>query len=424
MANTPLPTNLDVDIWASGAAEPDFKLDPQSAKYAQGWVVELARVDYENYIQNRQDEAIANIVENGVPHWESTITYQRQSTARSPLDSYVYISINNGVTGGSDPSVDISGNWVRQDKFTSDSILQGVQTFADSTLQNVNFDTLTQVLNKDGTNLDTLSNGSLIANRDFSNVTGTSQLSKLSSSNAVTLSIINEKVNIDAPVIRSVAHDYLSSASDANILGLTAVQNQQAPTVYFNEMTIGFRYPMSFSENTGAVTINLNNLGAVELVSLTGNSLTAGALRNDDHIEAIYNTALTKFVVRSNRSPQAGVDGSFIAHNIIAINTVTSTTVTTAISLTGTPLEHCKTLVAKLTISNVGSDNIAALESGVRLVSTPSIIVSTLNSDALGDWSNINQIMVTTDDLELFATVPAYTAGTITVTAEIIGGYR
>lgn len=424
MANTPLPTNLDVDIWASNATEPDLKLDPGSTKYAEGWDVELARVDYENFIQNRQDQAIANMVENGVPHWESTITYQRQSTVRSPVDGYVYCAINNGVVGGSDPSSDVSGNWVKQDEFTTDSISQNIQTFADSSLNNINFNTNTKVINKDGSNLDTAANASLIANRDLSNVTAENLATKLSSSNAVTLSVVNQKVNINAPIVKSVAHDYLSTGSDENNLQLTAVSNQQAPTVYFDEMTISFRYPVIFTENTGAVFINLNNIGVAELVDLQGNSLTQGALLADDHLEAIYSTTFNSFFVRQNSSPQSGIYGTFIAHSIIATNTVSSTTTVTPVTLTGTPLAHCKTLLIEVTLQNLGSDSIDFLEAGARIVSTPAVQTFVYAVDTQGSSVTSNQIMVSADDLELFASVPAFTSGAISVTAEIIGGYR
>jgi hypothetical protein len=424
MANTPLPTKLDEIIWASTAVEPDLKVAPSDSKYNMGWVVELARVDYENFIQNRQDQAIANMVENGVPHWETTITYQRQSTVRSSIDSYVYCAINNGIVGGSDPSVDVSGNWVKQDEFTTDSIAQNIQTFADSSLQNINFDTQTQVLNKDGSNLDENSSSSLIANRDLSNVTAENLDTKLSSSGAATLSVVDQKVNIDVPVVRSVAHDYLSSASNANNLILNAVANEQVPTAYFNEMTLSFRYPLTFPNNTGAVTMNVDNLGSVGLADLLGNPLTADALRADDHIMAIYDGGSSQFLIRTIASQTAGIYGAFIAHSILVSNSVSNTEETQAIDLTSTPLEHCKTIVVKVNLDNPLSDSTDAAIGGVRLVSAPVNQIALLSQTASGEIENLIHIPVTADDLELFATVPTYTAGTITVTSEIIGGYR
>lgn len=425
MANTTLPTNLDVDIWAETASEPEFKLSPDSTKYSEGWIVELARVDYENYVQGRQDQAIANMVENGVPHWEGTITYQQQSTARSPIDNYAYICINNNVVGGSDPSVDISGNWVRQDNFTTDSIANNIQTFADSSLQNVNFNTTTLVLNKDGSNLDTTSDPSLIANRDFTNVTGETVLTKLSSSNAATLSVVNDKVNINVPTVRSVAHDYTSAASDADNLILTAVPSQETPTHYFTEMTITFRYPTTFTQNTGPVFINLNNIGVVELTDLIGTSLTAGALLADDHLECIYNGATDKFFIRSNFSDQGGIYGSFIEYNISVSNSISGTTATQLIDLSGTPIEHAKTIVVKNSINTNLTNNGGVFAAGVRISTAPTMIVSeATNKDPDNVVSHIMQIDVTRDILELFATNPTFTIGAGITTAEVLGGYR
>jgi hypothetical protein len=424
MANTPLPTKLDEIIWASTAVEPDLKVAPSDSKYNMGWVVELARVDYENFIQNRQDQAIANMVENGVAHWESTITYQRQSTVRSPVDSYVYCAINNGIVGGSDPSVDVSGNWVKQDEFTTDSIAQNIQTFADSSLQNINFDSQTQVLNKDGSNLDENSGSSLVANRDLSNVSAESVDTKLSSSGAATLSVVAQKVNIDVPVVRSVAHDYLSSASDPNVLILNAVANEQLPTAYFNEMTLSFRYPSSFPNNTGAVTVNVDNLGVVALTDFVGDALTEDALRADDHIMAIYDSGSSQFLIRTNESDSAGIYGGFIEHSILVTNSVSNTEETQTIDLSGTPLEHCKTIVVKIVLNDLLSDSTAALSGGVRIIAAPSNQIALLSQTASGETQNITHIPVTANGLELFASVPTFTIGTITVTSEIIGGYR
>lgn len=65
------PSNLSL-TWASGG---DI-LDPGDTKYATGWQVEIPPRQWFNFLDNRQDEAIAHINQRGVAEWDADTEYQ------------------------------------------------------------------------------------------------------------------------------------------------------------------------------------------------------------------------------------------------------------------------------------------------------------------------------------------------------------
>jgi len=127
-ATISLPSNLDTVIWGQDGVA----TAPSNSKYNEGWEIEPARYDYQNYAMKRIGEAVGHIVESGVAEFNSSITYNKNALCKSVTNSYTYVATQNGVTGGSDPTVD-TDNWTRQDIYFSDT----VQTFADSKLENV-----------------------------------------------------------------------------------------------------------------------------------------------------------------------------------------------------------------------------------------------------------------------------------------------
>ncbi|UAV84555.1 tail fiber protein [Pseudomonas phage PHB09] len=60
------------NIWANGGT----KKDPGAAKVNIGWVVQLPPYEYQNWVDNRQDQAIAHISQHGIPEWDSQTEYQ------------------------------------------------------------------------------------------------------------------------------------------------------------------------------------------------------------------------------------------------------------------------------------------------------------------------------------------------------------
>jgi hypothetical protein len=75
MANISKPGKLNL-LWASGG---DI-LDPGDTKYQTGWSVEVPPRQWENYIQNKQDQAIAHINQHGIAVWDADTEYQANTS--------------------------------------------------------------------------------------------------------------------------------------------------------------------------------------------------------------------------------------------------------------------------------------------------------------------------------------------------------
>lgn len=79
------PSNLSL-TWASGGDV----LNPGDTKYATGWQVEIPPRQWFNYLDNRQDTAIAHINQHGIVVWDNTTEYQEDK-------SYVQGSTNGTI---------------------------------------------------------------------------------------------------------------------------------------------------------------------------------------------------------------------------------------------------------------------------------------------------------------------------------------
>ena len=75
MAQILKPTNLSL-TWASGGDV----LNPGDTKYATGWQVEIPPRQWFNYLDNRQDTALAHINQHGVVVWDATTEYQEDKS--------------------------------------------------------------------------------------------------------------------------------------------------------------------------------------------------------------------------------------------------------------------------------------------------------------------------------------------------------
>ena len=60
------------NIWANGGT----KIDPGTSKVNIGWVVQLPPYEYQNWIDNRQDQALAHISQHGISEWDNATEYQ------------------------------------------------------------------------------------------------------------------------------------------------------------------------------------------------------------------------------------------------------------------------------------------------------------------------------------------------------------
>lgn len=96
------PADLSV-VWASAG---DI-LNPGNTKYQTGWQVEIPPRQWENFIQNKQDQAIAHINQHGIAVWDSITEYQAaKSYAQGVTTGAVYrCKVTNTAQ---DPETDIT----------------------------------------------------------------------------------------------------------------------------------------------------------------------------------------------------------------------------------------------------------------------------------------------------------------------------
>lgn len=85
MTNITKPSGLS-NIWASGGT----KIDPGSSKVNIGWVVQLPPYEYQNWVDNRQDQAIAHFSQHGIPEWDSVTEYQGLLSYTQGSDGIIY----------------------------------------------------------------------------------------------------------------------------------------------------------------------------------------------------------------------------------------------------------------------------------------------------------------------------------------------
>ena len=105
MANISKPGKLNL-LWASGG---DI-LDPGDTKYQTGWGVEVPPRQWENYIQNKQDQAIAHINQHGIAVWDSETEYQADTSyTQGQTNGTIYRA---KVTHfGQNPELDVSNTY-------------------------------------------------------------------------------------------------------------------------------------------------------------------------------------------------------------------------------------------------------------------------------------------------------------------------
>lgn len=126
-----------------------------------------------------------------------------------------------------------------------------------------------------------------------------------------------------AQIVKAVAGyahygDFYTVGGTANAITLTSVGSLYAPTSYVNGMRVRFE---AASNNSGAVTINVNGIGVVDLVNGNGSALITGNIVSGVHYEAVYDSSSGDFfcsqIITSSYASSltpytaAGVDYSF-----------------------------------------------------------------------------------------------------------------
>jgi hypothetical protein len=86
------------------------KREQSDTKITTGWVVEIPTFQDFNWLENRQDEAIAHINQHGLPVWDNGTEYQSYKSYIMGSDGNIYVSKTTHTN--SDPTSDTSeNNW-------------------------------------------------------------------------------------------------------------------------------------------------------------------------------------------------------------------------------------------------------------------------------------------------------------------------
>ena len=67
---------------------------PSTEKTAEGWIEEIPPSELANFIENRQDEAIAYLMQQGIAEWLNNLEYQVSSFIQYDGVVYKALSVN------------------------------------------------------------------------------------------------------------------------------------------------------------------------------------------------------------------------------------------------------------------------------------------------------------------------------------------
>lgn len=116
---------------------------------------------------------------------------------------------------------------------------------------------------------------------------------------------------VDAKISTHLADDvnHIRSAVDTGTANAKVVTLNPAPTVYKDLMGITFK---NASQNTGAVTINVNGLGAKSIVKSNGTAISSGFLRAGSIYTIRYNNTTGNFILQG----EGGEYGDAVADDV------------------------------------------------------------------------------------------------------------
>lgn len=98
------PQNIN-KIWSNSGD----RATPSDQKINQGWVPEIPPHQWFNYIDNKQDQAIAHINQMGIPQWDAVTEYQAgKSYVQGPTSGVVYRALQTHTNQNPEVS---SGFW-------------------------------------------------------------------------------------------------------------------------------------------------------------------------------------------------------------------------------------------------------------------------------------------------------------------------
>ena len=91
------PDSLNT-VWADQGS----KIKPEDSKILQGWIEEIPPLQFFNWLDSRQDQALAHINQHGIPVWDAITEYQASKSYVQGSNGVVYRSIRTGF--GYDPT--------------------------------------------------------------------------------------------------------------------------------------------------------------------------------------------------------------------------------------------------------------------------------------------------------------------------------
>lgn len=80
-------------LWSSGGSN----VAPSNVKIQTGWTAEVPPFQWENWSQNRQDQAIAHILQHGISVWDSATEYQAGKSYVQGSNGKIYKAITTHV---------------------------------------------------------------------------------------------------------------------------------------------------------------------------------------------------------------------------------------------------------------------------------------------------------------------------------------
>lgn len=234
------PLNLS-KVWATTGV----KETPVDSKINQGWVVELPPYQYDNWLENKQDSAIAHFNQLGVPVWDSTTEYQGGRSYVQGSNGVVYKALvtNTNI----DPTNPLnSTQWVKA--FEDFGTVQIVQTTLNNHL--TNYSTLAGIANVNAarTNLSVWS-------RSESDV----RYASLAGNSSQTFSVANATNDTHA-INRGQLYSLLNQATET-AKGIAEIANQSEMDIGTNDTNIVT--PLKGKATYLMRTNNLSDLGNV-----------------------------------------------------------------------------------------------------------------------------------------------------------------
>jgi hypothetical protein len=106
--NKPASSTLN-GVWAATGNKTPA---PSASKISEGWTPEIPPHEYFNYLDNKQDAALAHINQRGIPQWDNTGDYIGGLSYVAGSNGIIYYAILSSNAGSPiNPVGDVTGTW-------------------------------------------------------------------------------------------------------------------------------------------------------------------------------------------------------------------------------------------------------------------------------------------------------------------------